>query len=229
MLQFHKIKWKRDITWMVFLTLVLSLIYSVVKMAYAPAGALPDFPHEKVKSDYVLMLLQCIIGLAVMFVPSAIEKRLKIIIPNYMHIIFIIFLYAAIYLGEVRDFYYIIPHWDTVLHIFSGAMLGALGFSVVSLLNSHEKVKIQLSPIFLAVFAFSFALCLGVIWEIYEFAADGVLQLNMQKYALENGVPLVGRMALTDTMADLIVDGLGALAMTVFGLFSLKYHKGWIK
>lgn len=114
------------------------------------------------------------------------------------------------------------------MHIFSGAMLGALGFSFVNILNKQEEVHVELSPIFVALFAFGFAISLGVIWEIYEFACDGIIGSNMQKFALENGTNLVGRVALLDTMEDLIVDGLGALSMCIIGYISLKYKKGWI-
>ena len=70
---------------------------------------------------------------------------------------------------------------------------------------------------------------LGAIWEIYEFTIDGLMQLNMQKYALENGVALVGRAALIDTMSDLIVDAVGAFVIAVIGYISTKYKKGWLE
>lgn len=70
-----------------------------------------------------------------------ISKKARIVIPSSMYVVYVIFLYAAIFLGEVRDFYYKIPHWDTILHTFSGAGIGALGFSVVSLLNKEKKIR----------------------------------------------------------------------------------------
>ena len=141
----------------------------------------------------------------------------------------ILFLYCAIYLGEVKNFYYTIPYWDTILHTCSGAMLGALGFSFVSLLNRQQQIPVQLTPVFVSLFAFCFAITLGVFWEIYEFTFDGILGLNMQKFALETGELLVGRSALLDTMKDLIVDSIGAFVMSVIGYISIKYKKGWIE
>lgn len=87
----------------------------------------------------------------------------------------------------------------------------------------------NLSPLFVAVFAFCFALALGAVWEIYEFAADCLLATNMQKFSLDNGTVLVGQAALRDTMKDLIVDALGAVGASVIGYISLKYEKGWIE
>ena len=74
-----------------------------------------------------------------------------------------------------------------------------------------------------------FAIMLGVFWEVYEFAFDGLLGLNMQKFMLESGEQLIGRAALADTMEDLIVDMLGAFVMSVIGYISLKYKKGWVE
>ena len=130
--------------------------------------------------------------------------------------------YCAVFLGEVFEFYYAVPHWDTILHFFSGAMLGALGFILVDLLNREEKVRVKLSPLFVALFAFCFALATGAVWEIYEYACDALMGLNMQKYATEQGVQLVGRAALRDTMKDIIFDALAALLVAAAGYFSIR-------
>jgi len=90
-------------------------------------------------------------------------------------------------------------------------------------------LHLSLQPIFVALFAFGFAVSLGVIWEIYEFAADSILQTNMQKFALENGEQLIGRLALADTMKDLIVDMIGAFVVSAIGYMSLKHEKGWVE
>lgn len=220
--QKKKRNWKRIIGIMLFITLVSSIAYTIVKIIVAPSGAVGTEAYEKVKSDYVLMLLQCILGLIVMAIPSIIERRWLIDIPNNMEVLYFIFLYCAIYLGEVRNFYYLIPFWDTILHAFSGAMLGAMGFALVSILNDYESMKVQLSPFFIALFAFCFALTVGAIWEIYEYLIDGIFGLNMQKFALEDGTLLIGREALSDTMKDIIVDATSALIISVVGYFSIN-------
>lgn len=217
-----KRNWKRIIGIILFTSLILSMAYTIYKIAIAPPGPQGTEAYEKVKSDYVLMLLQCILGLIVMAIPSIIERRWLIDIPNNMEVLYFVFLYCAIYLGDVRNFYYLIPFWDTILHAFSGAMLGALGFSLVSLLNDCESIKIHLSPFFIAMFAFCFALTVGAIWEIYEYLIDGIFGLNMQKFALEDGTLLIGHEALTDTMKDIIVDAVSALVISVAGYFSIN-------
>ena len=181
----------------------------------------------RVRSDYVLMFLECILGVFSMMLPSIIAKRWKIEIPGKVYFLYVLFLWAAIFLGEIRDFYYTIPYWDTILHTFSGAMTGFVGFSLIDILNNDNE-KVTLSPFFIAFFAFCFAIMVGVLWEFYEFTSDGVLGTNMQKYKLKDGTELIGRIALEDTMEDLIVDVIGAFVASGIGYVSLKYKKGWI-
>jgi len=205
-----------------FITLILSIVYAIVKIIYAPNTIDTLDSHARLKSDYVLMLIQCIMGVIVMMLPTIIERKWSLTLPNYMSIIFFVFLFCAIYLGEVRNFYYLIPHWDTILHAFSAAMLAALGFSLVSVLNDIKKIQLKLSPIFIALFAFCFALAVGALWEIYEYFFDGLLSLNMQKAFTADGTPLIGRAALADTMKDLIADAISAFAISALGFFTIK-------
>lgn len=216
----RKLDWKH-ITWLILVvSLGASLVFTLVKLIQAPASS--GDAGQRQKSDYLLMLIQCALGLLVVFLPSFLEKRFRIDIPNSITVLYFVFLYCAIYLGEVRSFYYRVPHWDTYLHTFSGGMLGALGFALVTILNGNEKLQFRLSPVFLGLFAFSFAVALGAVWEIYEYAMDGLLDLNMQKFRLETGEELIGRAALMDTMKDLIVDALGALVVVVIGVLGIK-------
>ena len=224
-----QINWEKVIVWTVLAALIFSAIFVIVMLVRSPWETKSNEPNARTKGDYSLMLLQCVLGILAMFLPSMLEHRIKIIIPSRMMIMYALFLYGAIYLGEVRNFYYVIPYWDTILHMSSGGMLGALGFSVIVLLNNTDRVPINLSPVFVAFFAFCFAIAIGVAWEIYEFTFDGLLGLNMQKFALQDGTLLVGRDAVSDTMQDLIVDVVGAGAISGLGYISLKYKKGWVE
>lgn len=218
-----KTNWRKVTGIIVYITLVLSIVYSVYNIFASSSEALSKGVH--IKSDYVLMLLQCLLGIIVLGLPSLLEKRFSFEIPNFMSIAYFVFLYCAIYLGEVKNFYYLIPHWDDILHCFSGAMLGAFGFTLVTILNDSDKVKVYLNPYFICLFAFCFALAAGAVWEIYEFLGDSLFGLNMQKFRLADGTLLVGSQALSDTMHDIIIDTVGALVVTVTGLINLKIRE----
>ena len=219
----------KTLVWFVFTTFLASTLFIIARLIFAPFS--PELPGQdiRVKSDYALMLLQCFLGMIIMLLPGILQRRLKLVIPSGMVIAFAIFLYCAIYLGEVHYFYYRIPYWDTLLHTFSGFALGAVGLSLLGLLNKSESVPVSLSPAFVAIFAFCFAVSLGAIWEIYEFVGDSVADLNMQRYMLESGEELVGQAALADTMKDIIVDTLGAFVISITGYVTMKRKTGWLE
>ena len=219
-----KLNWKQRIAAVLFASLAFSVVFAAIRLAGAPAEGAGD-AHGRVKSDYALMLIQCVMGIVVMLLPSLLEKKWSFGIPNFIYILYYVFLYCAIFLGEVMDFYYRVPHWDSILHFFSGGMLGALGFILVDLLNSSRRVGVNLSPLFISVFAFCFALAAGAVWEIYEYSFDCALGLNMQKYMTADNVAKIGQEALRDTMKDVILDAAAALGVAVLGYFSEKRQR----
>lgn len=197
-----------------FVSLAAASVYSAIRLAGAPES-LPAGTEGKTRSDYLLMLTQCILGLVVMLLPSRAARRWKLPVPDVLYVQYYMFLYCAIFLGEVFDFYYLVPFWDTLLHSFSAVMLSLLGITIVDVLNRSGKISVSLSPGFTAVFAFCFAVALGALWEIYEYSVDTLLGLNMQKIRTAQGVALVGREALQDTMEDLIWDAASAFCASI--------------
>lgn len=151
-----------------------------------------------------------VLTLIILFLPSIIEKKLSVDFPSEFEIAVVIFIFASLYLGEMRSYYFKYWWWDLFLHTFSGLIIGAIGFSLVNILNKNKKVAISLSPIFVSIFSFCFALAAGALWEIYEFTIDSVFGTNMQKSGL------------VDTMWDLIVDAIGALVFSILGYLYLK-------
>ena len=208
----------------VLISFVVPIIYLIIRLIFGTKM----FDSGRQDSDYVLMLVQCILGVVSVILPSVIARKFKIKIPVALYVMFLVFLYCAIFLGEVRNFYYVIPHWDDILHAFSSMMTGFTGFIIVYFLNDHKAVKVSMSPLFIAIFAFCFSMTIGAVWEIYEFTFDGILGLNMQKFALEDGTKLLGHDAVTDTMKDIIVDCLGAAISAILGYLSIKKKKGFI-
>ena len=152
----------------------------------------------------------------VTLVPMIIARRFRVYIPAEFELLAIAFVFAALFLGEVRDYYTRYWWWDIALHTFSGLLLGMIGFLLVHLLNETEKIDINMKPGFVAFFAFLFAVGIGAAWEIFEYAMDTLFGFDMQK-------PMWGDPSgLTDTMWDLIVDVVGAAVISILGYGYLK-------
>ena len=123
----------------------------------------------------------CALSCLLLHMPGWIQVKLNIELPSVLEIIILCFIYAAEILGEVNAFYINVPHWDTMLHTLNGFLAAAVGFAMVSLLNDAERLTFNLSPIFLALVAFSFSMTIGVLWEFFEFAMDRLILVDMQK------------------------------------------------
>jgi hypothetical protein len=206
-----------------FVMLVLSFVYGIAGIVFSTTSKTFIFYRSNI--EYIKISLQCILGLVLVFLPSALEHRFKITFSNEMHILFVLFLYGAIILGEVRGYYLKFYHWDTLLHTLSGVMLSSFGFCIIDIINKSKKINLGLSDWFMSFFSFCFAITLDTFWEIIEFIMDMLMDLNMQQYILPDGTVLVGHYALVDTMKDLIVDAAGALIISIIGYILLKRHK----
>ena len=123
----------------------------------------------------------CVLTLILFMIPAFVERGLKIELPNTLEVMIILFIFAAEILGEINEFYVLIPGWDTMLHTNNGFLMAAIGFSLVDIFNRSERTKFFLSPVFLAVVAFCFSMTIGVLWEFFEFGADMLLHTDMQK------------------------------------------------
>jgi hypothetical protein len=106
--------------------------------------------------------------------------------------------------------------------------MGIVGFLLVYLLNESKRVELHMIPVFISLFAFSFAVTIGTLWEIFEFVMDQLFVHNMQK-------PMMGDPSgLTDTMWDMIVNAIGAFIISFMGWWYLKHKrtffvKAWIR
>jgi uncharacterized membrane protein YjdF len=161
------------------------------------------------------------VTLLLTFLPDMIERRFKVDYPSEFEIILLFFIYGSLALGEIHGFYTRLWWWDLMLHGFSAIIVGIIGFSLIYILNKEYKVEICLTPMFIAIFSFCFAIAIGALWEVFEFSMDTFFGLNMQKSGL------------LDTMSDIMVDIAGALTVSIIGYLYLKggfkFLKGSVK
>ena len=125
--------------------------------------------------------LTCFLTLVLLMVPSFIERAMRIDLPNMLEILVICFVFAANILGEIGSFYEKIPMLDTILHTINGFICAAVGFGLIDILNENERIKINLSPLFVCLFSFCFSMTAGTVWEFFEFGMDMLFGKDMQK------------------------------------------------
>ena len=139
------------------------------------------------RGEYESMFL-CALSLVLMVLPSIVSRRLKIVLPSTLEIIILLFIFAAEILGEINSFYVRVPNWDTMLHTINGFLCAAIGFCLVDMMNREDQFSFKLSPLYLAIVSFCFSMTVGVLWEFYEFGADHLLGIDMQKDTVVNAI-----------------------------------------
>ncbi len=128
----------------------------------------------------------CFLALLLFLVPPFIEKNFRVQLPTVLETLAFVFIFCAEILGEIEGFYVRFAFWDSMLHTVNGFMFAAFGFCLVDIFNRSPRFKFKLSPVFLAIMAFCFSMTIGVLWEFFEFAADKVLDVDMQKDFIVN-------------------------------------------
>lgn len=149
-------------------------------------------------------------SLLLSFLPAIVRRSARVYLPIEIDLITIGFVFASLYLGEIRAYYVRFWWWDLVLHTAAGFIMGLSGFILVYVLNREQRLQLTMSPVFVGLFSFAFAMTIGVLWEIFEYGMDTFFGMNMQKSGLR------------DTMGDLIVNTIGALVVSVLGYFYVR-------
>ncbi|WP_294473036.1 hypothetical protein [uncultured Intestinimonas sp.] len=133
----------------------------------------------------------CLLTLVLFLVPSFIERKIHVDLPDTLEVIILLFIFAAEILGEIQAYYIMFPYWDTMLHTLNGFLCAAIGFALVDILNRSERFSITLSPLFLAITAFCFSMTIGVLWEFFECLMDQLFWLDMQKDTVVHAISSV--------------------------------------
>ena len=132
-----------------------------------------------------------LLTLILFVLPTLLERRLMINLPDTLEIIILLFIFAAEILGEIQAFYTTFHGWDTILHTINGFLCAAIGFSLVDLFNRNERFSLSLAPVFMAIVAFCVSMTIGVLWEFFECFMDQTFLLDMQKDMVVNAISSV--------------------------------------
>ena len=179
--------YKNKSTLAVYLTLRALIIFILVRAV--------------LRREYESVFL-CALSLVLMLMPSILSKKLKIVLPDTLEIIILLFIFAAEILGELNSFYVRVPNWDTMLHTINGFLCAAIGFSLVDMLNRSERFSFRLSPLYLAIVSFCFSMTVGVLWEFFEFSGDYFFGMDMQKDTIVHAIHSVN---LDPTLSNTVV------------------------
>lgn len=165
------------------------------------------------------------------------NKNLMSYIPSYVQNITLTGFFLGSFGGAFLNFYYSIPVYDMLLHVFGGAEACFIGYELITAIQKRDK---ETAPIALILFgACGISFIFGVGWEIFEFTFDQLAGGDSQHWSMQlakeaceqygcsmpNVIPALDdmRYALIDTMEDTIANVIGAVVMTLI-LKAKPYH-----
>ena len=157
---------------------------------------------------------QCIYCLLFSFLPFILAKW-NIHSTNTLRVYFL-FAIIVHYLGGGTLHYYRDVWWFSwVVHLINSFLIATI---IYGMLLRHCKHQ---SRFFMFLTTVAFTALVGVLWEMCEFAIDGMSGTNMQRF--NNSVtnePFIGRRAVLDTMIDLMMDTLGGVMAGLYFAFA---------
>ncbi|SFA99584.1 hypothetical protein [Clostridium frigidicarnis] len=148
-----------------------------------------------------LLAIACII---LPFIITHIANTKNLILPYSFKLISLLFIFLSLYFGEIKKFYVIFWWWDLLLHSIFGIYAVIIALHLIQgIIIKDTAVTEKKFGIFIIVFAFSFSITLGTLWEMFEFLGDYLFNLNMVNGGLE------------DTASDLLIKILSAFITTI--------------
>lgn len=177
----------------------------LARLIWAGLGAVALWALANLRWEQAFVALAT---LALSLAPVFVARWADIHVPPSFVAVLVVFVGGTLILGEVFDFYERLWWWDLAMHGTSAIGFGLIGFVLVFMMFQGDRFAAP--PLAVAFYAFCFAITIGTLWEVFEFAMDTLFGFNMQKSGLR------------DTMGDLIVDMAGALIGSATGYAYLK-------
>lgn len=179
----------RNTVWFTIL-IILTSIYDVMFRA-------------GVKIPRLILILGTIWGAYILYKKTFINR--SIVIYNTI----LAFIFFAMYMGNVWDFYGVIPKYDKILHLVSGIIIALIGYALFLSLCGDKNSSIH--PLTGVVFSIIFSIAIAGVWEIHEFTTDQIFGLMSQNNSLH------------DTMWDIIC---GTIMGLITNIPIYMYSKG---
>jgi uncharacterized membrane protein YfcA len=164
---------------------------AVIFVALLIYTATINYSHDKKILIPIILALVCI---TVLFIISLFAYKKKIRLPASFQLFGVLFIFLALYLGEIHNFYIRFWWWDLILHSLFGCYTLIVSLHMIKgVIRKEVEITKKRFTVFLVVFAFSFTIALGTLWELFEFSGDYFFRKDMIKGGLE------------DTATDLLV------------------------
>ncbi len=145
-------------------------------------------------------------------------KKWNIHSTKTLQVYYLIAIMAHFIGGNTLHYYRFVWFYSFVVHFINSFLIATI---IYGMLLRHCKNQ---SKFFMFIATMAFTVLIGVLWEFCEYFIDEISGRNMQRWRDSiTDEPFIGRVALKDTMIDLMMDSLGgALAGIYFAFSNIK-------
>lgn len=223
---------KRFIFWWIFRAL---MIYAFVAGFFKEPFDITD--PLQVGANFLCMFVWEIMML---FPEKSLFRKIPSVLQNYL----ILGVFAASFGGKFLNFYYDIQLWDSILHFIGGGAGVFYGYEIACAMMKRDRKSASLPLVLLTAVGFSFFA--STLWELFEFSFDQVAGMmsgypgDAQHWSLELALgtpkentlidPIVAeRWPIMDTMADMVLNTVGAAVAWLYLVIKPYRHKGKYK
>lgn len=199
-------------------------------------------------SGHTDQLLLTLTTFVLVLLPAALEKYFHCSVRLSVYLIALFYALGPL-LGHCWYFYYTLTGWDKLLHTLAGVMFVFVGAFLYDLLAKDLR-----HPPMRVVFSVLFSIAVAAVWEFFEFGMDVFFGMDMQNdtvisgftsYLLGDSMAVTGVLrdittltvngiclpvegyidiGLIDTMLDMLLETLGAVATGVLMWFDKGRH-----
>lgn len=211
-----------------------SMIYAFIKGFFPSAGK--EFDITDPLQVGANLLATFLWEIFMFFPPKSIFRNISSSFQNFL----IAMIWCASFGGKFLNLYYDFRWWDVMLHFVGGAACVFFGYEIVCAILKRDRNSAPLSLVLLASFGFSFFA--ATAWEVFEFSFDQIACMgggigDAQHWSIEmaKGTPkeltlfppvYPDRWAIMDTMADIVLNTVGAVLSYLIIKFFPYRHKG---
>ncbi len=236
-------KWELIYWWTLRGLMIFGIIYRLIK---------PDAQPGQFLYYNSLQMTANLVGMFAWEIGQTTSKKrfIRYFAPS-MQDITILGFFLASFGGAFLNFYYIIPHYDKILHLTGCIEAVYVGYEMITAMQLRDKVVI--APKYVALAAFGIAFVFAAGWELFEFTTDQYFGFDAQHWNWQRTMDAAGiqsfedipilfkwstpknfpdletqkqRFAIMDTMGDAVLNALGAVPMYLILRKFPFHHRG---
>lgn len=165
-----------------------------------------------IRSMWVNFVLAMFV-LFVVLLPELFSKKVSFETPSVFEVFLLLFIYFSIFAQSILKLFIRAEWIDNAIRLIIGIIVVLVGFLLVFVINKERKAIMNLSPFFIVLFSFCFALSAGFFWEVFKYLLKILFDISLQSSSFSSVM-----LGLTSYL-------LGALMAAILGYVHMRFFE----